>query len=96
MPSGARPADPLRHVKPRVRALAAYTLALREAPVKINQNENPWDLPEPVKRRILERALDAALVALPGLRPARAAVGARALLAAGARTASWPATARTR
>ena len=49
--------DPLRHVKPSVRALAAYTLALREAPVKINQNENPWDLPEAVKRRVLERAL---------------------------------------
>ena len=49
--------DPLRHVKPAVRGLAAYTLALREAPVKLNQNENPWDLPEPVKRRVLERAL---------------------------------------
>ena len=49
--------DPLRHVKPAVRSLSAYTLALREAPVKLNQNENPWDLPEPVKRRVLERAL---------------------------------------
>ena len=49
--------DPLRHVKPAVRSLAAYTLALREAPVKINQNENPWDLPEAVKRRVLEKAL---------------------------------------
>ena len=49
--------DPLRHVQPAVRGLAAYTLALREAPVKLNQNENPWDLPEPVKRRVLERAL---------------------------------------
>jgi len=49
--------DPLRHVKPSVRALAAYTLALREAPVKINQNENPWDLPEAVKRRVLDKAL---------------------------------------
>jgi histidinol-phosphate aminotransferase len=49
--------DPLRHVKPSVRALAAYSLALREAPVKINQNENPWDLPEAVKRRVLEQAL---------------------------------------
>jgi histidinol-phosphate aminotransferase len=49
--------DPLRHVKPSVRALAAYTLALREAPVKINQNENPWDLPEAVKRRVLDAAL---------------------------------------
>jgi histidinol-phosphate aminotransferase len=49
--------DPLRHVKPAVRSLSAYTLALREAPVKLNQNENPWDLPEPVKRRVLEKAL---------------------------------------
>jgi histidinol-phosphate aminotransferase len=49
--------DPLRHVKPAVRSLAAYTLALREAPVKLNQNENPWDLPEAVKRRVLEKAL---------------------------------------
>jgi histidinol-phosphate aminotransferase len=49
--------DPLRHVKPAVRAQKAYTLALREAPVKLNQNENPWDLPEAFKRRVLERAL---------------------------------------
>jgi histidinol-phosphate aminotransferase len=49
--------DPLRHVKPAVRALRAYTLAERDAAVKINQNENPWDLPEKLKRRVLERAL---------------------------------------
>ena len=49
--------DPLRHVKPAVRQIRAYTLAVREAPVKINQNENPWDLPEAVKRRVLEKAL---------------------------------------
>ncbi len=49
--------DPLRHVKPAVRQIRAYTLAAREAPVKINQNENPWDLPEAVKRRVLDKAL---------------------------------------
>lgn len=49
--------DALRHVKPAVRALSAYTLAARYAPVKINQNENPYDLPEAVKRRVLEKAL---------------------------------------
>ena len=49
--------DPLRHVKPAVRAVRAYTLAERDAPVKINQNENPWDLPEAIKRRVLEAAL---------------------------------------
>ena len=45
------------HVKPAVRALRAYTLAARQAPVKINQNENPYDLPEALKRRVLEQAL---------------------------------------
>jgi histidinol-phosphate aminotransferase len=49
--------DPLRHIKPAVREIEAYTLPAREAPVKINQNENPWDLPEAVKRRVLDKAL---------------------------------------
>jgi len=49
--------DPVRHVKPAVREIAAYTLAAREAPVKVNQNENPWDLAEAIKRRVLDRAL---------------------------------------
>jgi len=49
--------DPLRHIKPAVRSIAAYTLAAREAAVKLNQNENPYDLPEAVKRRVLDRAL---------------------------------------
>ena len=49
--------DPLKHVKPAVRSVAAYTLAARKAPVKINQNENPYDLPEALKRRVLEQAL---------------------------------------
>ena len=49
--------DPLRHVKPAVRSIAAYTLAARQAPVKINQNENPYDLPEVVKRGVVEQAL---------------------------------------
>jgi histidinol-phosphate aminotransferase len=56
--SAARPApDPLRHVKAAVRGVAAYALAARRAPVKLNQNENPYDLPEALKRRVLERAL---------------------------------------
>jgi histidinol-phosphate aminotransferase len=49
--------DPLRHVKPAVRGVAAYTLAARRAPVKLNQNENPYDVPEALKRRVLEQAL---------------------------------------
>jgi histidinol-phosphate aminotransferase len=49
--------DPLRHVKPAVRGIAAYTLAARRASAKLNQNENPYDLPEGLKRRVLEQAL---------------------------------------
>ena len=87
--------DPLRHVKPAVRALAAYTLVLREAPVKINQNENPWELPEAVKRRVVERTLARPWSRYPDFdpqscsRPSHATPG-------GAPTGSWPATARTR
>jgi histidinol-phosphate aminotransferase len=47
----------LRHIKPAVRALHAYTLSARTAAVKINQNENPRDLPAALKRRILDEAL---------------------------------------
>jgi histidinol-phosphate aminotransferase len=47
----------LRHVKPAVRALQPYTLAARRATVKVNQNENPYDLPAELKRRVLDEAL---------------------------------------
>ena len=50
--------DTLRHVKPQVRSIAAYTLAARPAAIKINQNENPFDLPESVKRKVVAAALE--------------------------------------
>jgi histidinol-phosphate/aromatic aminotransferase/cobyric acid decarboxylase-like protein len=74
--------DPLRHVKPAVRALAPYTLALREAPVKINQNENPWDLPKAVRRRVLAKALDRPWSRYPDFDP-------KDLLEALARFSGW-------
>jgi histidinol-phosphate aminotransferase len=74
--------DPLRHVKPAVRSLAAYTLAMREAPVKINQNENPWELPEAVKRRVVERALARPWARYPDFDP-------QELLESLARHAGW-------
>jgi histidinol-phosphate aminotransferase len=49
--------DVLRHVKPAVRSVGAYTLAARRAPVKLNQNENPYDLPDALKRRVMDQAL---------------------------------------
>jgi histidinol-phosphate aminotransferase len=49
----------LRHVKPAVRTVAPYTLAARQAEVKVNQNENPHELPEALKRRVVEKVLRA-------------------------------------
>jgi histidinol-phosphate aminotransferase len=51
-------ADAVKHIKPAVRSTSAYTLAARRAPVKINQNENTYDLPEALKRRVLQQALE--------------------------------------
>lgn len=47
--------NPLDKIKPRVRELKAYTLSPDRASVKINQNENPWDAPEVLKRETLRR-----------------------------------------
>jgi histidinol-phosphate aminotransferase len=42
----------LRHVKPSVRALGAYTLRPYEPRIKLNQNESPYDVPRAIKDRI--------------------------------------------
>lgn len=49
--------DSLRHVKPAVRSLSARALAVRQGGIKIDLNENPYDVPEALKRRVVERAL---------------------------------------
>jgi histidinol-phosphate aminotransferase len=41
-----------------VAAMTAYTLELREAEFKLNQNESPFDFPRELKERVLERMLD--------------------------------------
>jgi len=48
----------LERVKPEVRAISAYTLREYEYQVKINQNENPYDVPASIKREILDFALE--------------------------------------
>ena len=48
----------LRHVKPAVRALGAYTLRPYEPRIKLNQNESPWDVPAALKQRILKIAAE--------------------------------------
>jgi histidinol-phosphate aminotransferase len=47
---------PLDQIKPHVRALKAYTLEPLEAPIKINQNENPFGMPAAIKEEVLRRA----------------------------------------
>jgi histidinol-phosphate aminotransferase len=47
----------LELVKPAVRGQPAYALVPRPSRRKLNQNESPWDVPEPVKREIVERAI---------------------------------------
>ena len=62
--------NPLDKIKPRVRELKAYTLSPDRASVKINQNENPWDLPEAVKQETLRRMSARAWSRYPDFVPA--------------------------
>jgi histidinol-phosphate aminotransferase len=48
------PPDSLRHIKPSVRALSAYTLRHYQPRIKLNQNESPYDVPAELKRRLQE------------------------------------------
>ncbi|MFM8392614.1 MAG: histidinol-phosphate transaminase [Acidobacteriota bacterium] len=49
--------SPLDSIKPNVRAITAYALNPLEAPVKINQNENPFGMPATIREEIVRRAL---------------------------------------
>ncbi len=46
--------EALRHIKPSVQALGAYTLRPYEPRIKLNQNESPYDVPAALKARILK------------------------------------------
>ena len=41
-----------------VAAMTAYTLELREAEIKLNQNESPYDWPRELKEQVLARAVE--------------------------------------
>jgi len=49
--------DPRSQIRRIVRSLEPYTVPGHPAPVKLNQNENPFDLPEDLKKAILDRFL---------------------------------------
>lgn len=45
----------LDKIKPQVKELSAYTLNAPECRIKINQNENPYDMPAEIKAEVLEK-----------------------------------------
>jgi histidinol-phosphate aminotransferase len=45
----------LNVIKSRVKVIGPYTLKQSQAKIKINQNENPYDLPESLKAEVLKR-----------------------------------------
>ena len=49
--------SPLDNIKAEVRAISAYTLTPLDAPVKINQNENPFGMPSSIKEEVMRRAM---------------------------------------
>ncbi|MFL6332905.1 MAG: histidinol-phosphate transaminase [Pyrinomonadaceae bacterium] len=63
-------ANPLDKIKPRVRELKAYTLKPDRGTVKLNQNENPWGIPEAVRRETLRRMEGRAWSRYPDFVPA--------------------------
>ncbi|MCU0240836.1 MAG: histidinol-phosphate transaminase [Vicinamibacteria bacterium] len=74
--------DVLQHIKPAVRAARSYTLTPRTLPIKIDQNENPFELPESLKRKVVAQALERPWGRYPEFDP-------RELLEALARHADW-------
>src|SRR6266446_1687978 len=56
-------------IKPRVRALAAYTLQAPEARRKLNQNESPFDVPAAIKDAVWARVREAPWNRYPSFTP---------------------------
>ena len=74
--------DPLEKIKPAVRAITAYTLAPYRASIKLNQNENPFDIPDEIKQEVERRLAGRAWARYPDFVPS-------GLLSALARFAGW-------
>lgn len=50
--------SPSEIIRPEVRATVAYSLTHFDADVKLDQNENPYEIPRELKERVLRRVLD--------------------------------------
>ena len=53
-----RCASPVPHLRRGLRAVTPYLLVEEDAPVKLNQNESPWDVPLEVKDEVARRLRD--------------------------------------
>ncbi|MEK6303020.1 MAG: histidinol-phosphate transaminase [Acidobacteriota bacterium] len=62
--------NPLDKIKPAVRAISAYTLAPYRASIKLNQNENPFDMPDEIKQEVERRLANRAWSRYPDFDPA--------------------------
>ncbi|MEM7354497.1 MAG: histidinol-phosphate transaminase [Acidobacteriota bacterium] len=65
-PSAAPALDPASWVRPELRQLSAYTLDRSPCRFKLDQNEMPFDLPQPVKQRILAPLAERSWGTYPG------------------------------
>src|SRR5213593_2174080 len=70
-------------IKPEVRGLSAYTLQHVDAGVKLDQNENPYELPTDLKREVAERVLRRPWARYPEFVPA-------AIIQTLAKFTGWP------
>src|SRR6266516_7151642 len=50
--------DALENIKTYVREMRPYSLRFEPARIKLNQNENPWDMPIEIKRETFRRLQD--------------------------------------
>src|SRR5262245_3413 len=62
--------NPLENIKAPVRAITAYTLSPYRATIKINQNENPFDMPHEIKEEVHRRVANRAWSRYPDFVPA--------------------------
>jgi histidinol-phosphate aminotransferase len=63
--------DNLASIKTRVRELRPYSLRPERARIKLNQNENAWDMPAKIKQETLNRLNDCAWSRYPNFIPQR-------------------------
>src|SRR5215510_9704042 len=63
--------QPLKKIKPVVRTLQPYSLRPDRARVKLNQNENPWDVPAAIKVETLRRLANCSWSRYPEFAPER-------------------------